>query len=182
MNEPLVLLILVWAALLVPGAVRARSTSPHVTVGGFEQAMRVLRSETHTGGGGRQVMVPDDAGRIVARPVDEQGHARRSAVEDPMMVRRRQWFVRSLLATVASFGLALLLGGRLWLLFLAVVAVTATYVLVLRRLKLQQEEARQVVRQLDLDVPSPVTSGQVAVGGEEGWVGSGTVRLRRWDG
>lgn len=176
------LLILVWAALVVPGAVRARNTSPHVTVGGFERAMNVLRSEGHTGGRGRRVMVPDDAGRIVARPVDEHLVARAAPTEDPVVARRRLWFVRALLATGVSFGLALLLGGGAWLLFLGVTIATAAYVAVLRHLKLQRDEARQVVQQLDLDDEVVATTGQVAVGGEDSWVGSGTVRLRRWEG
>ena len=176
------LLILVWAALFVPGAVRARNTSPHVTVGGFEHAMNVLRSDGHKAGRGRRVMVPDDAGRIVARPVD--GHVVTAGVraEDPVVARRRTWFVRALLATGASFGLALLIGGGAWLVFLAIAVATTAYVVVLRHLKLQRDEARQVVRQLDLDDEVVATTGQVAAGGEESWVGSGTVRLRRWDG
>jgi hypothetical protein len=44
-SEALVLLVILWAAALVPSAVRARNASPHVTVGGFERAMEVLRSE-----------------------------------------------------------------------------------------------------------------------------------------
>lgn len=176
------LLILVWAALFVPGAVRARNTSPRATVGGFEQAMKVLRSEGHTVGRGRRIMVPDDAGRIVARPVDDHLVAGGTPAEDPVVVRRRLWFVRALLATGVSFGLALLLGGGVWVLFVAIAMATGAYVAVLRHLKLQREEARQVVRQLDLDDEVVATTGQVAVGGEESWVGSGTVRLRRWDG
>lgn len=176
------LLILVWAALIVPGAVRARNTSPHVTVGGFEHAMDVLRSEGHSGGRGRRVMVPDDAGRIVARPVDDHLVAAGGRTEDPVITRRRLWFVRALLATGASFGLALLLGGGAWLVFTAVLVATAAYTAVLRHLKLQRDQARQVVRQLDLDEEVVATTGQVAVGDAESWVGSGTVRLRRWDG
>jgi len=182
-NEPLVLLILVWAVLFVPGAVRARNTSPHATVGGFERAMDVLRSESYVGGGGRSLMVPADAGRIVERPVEHgvagSGHAVPS--EDPVIARRRMWFIRGLFAVGLTFGFALLLGGAAWLLFAAVVVGDAAYVAVLRRLKVQRDEARQVVRQLDLEAgPTPVT-GQLTAGGEEAWVGSGTVRLRRWD-
>ncbi len=176
------LLILVWAALFVPRAVRDRNTSPHVTVGGFEHAMNVLRSEGHADGRGRRVMVPDDAGRIVARPVDDHLVAGGVAVENPVIVRRRLWFVRALLASGASLGSALLLGGGAWLLFAAVVVATGTYVVVLRHLKLQRDQARQVVRQLDLNEEVSATAGQLAVGGEDSWIGSGTVRLRRWDG
>lgn len=177
------LLGLVWAVLFLPGAVRAHNTSPHVTVGGFERAMDVLRSEGRARGGGRRLMVPDDPARIVARPVpgaDAPGLAPRG--EDPVIARRRLWFVRSLLACLATLGLALLLQGTAWLLFAGTVAATAAYVVALRRLKLQRDEARAVVRELDLRDQPLATSGQVAVGGEDAWVGSGSVRLRRWDG
>ncbi len=176
------LLILLWAALVVPGALKARNTSPHVTVGGFEHAMNVLRSEGHDGGRGRRVMVPDDAGRIVARPVGDHLVPQSMPSEDPVIVRRRLWFVRALLATGISLGLALLLGGGAWLLFAGVAVASAVYVVVLRHLKLQRDAARDVVRELDLDDQAVATTGQVAVGGEDSWVGSGTVRLRRWDG
>ena len=99
-----------------------------------------------------------------------------------MITRRRLWFVRALLATGASFGLALLIGGGAWLVFTGVLVATVAYIAVLRHLKLQRDQARQVVRQLDLDEEVVATTGQVAVGAEESWVGSGTVRLRRWDG
>jgi hypothetical protein len=181
--ELLVLLGLVWAVLFLPGAVRAHNTSPHVTVGGFERAMSVLRSEGQRRGGGRRLMVPDDPARIVARPAHEGSPAVTAPPsEDPVVTRRRTWFVRALLACVATLGLALLLQGAAWLLFLGTTAATAAYVAVLRRLKQQRDQARAVVRELDLRDQPLATAGQVAVGGEEAWVGSGSVRLRRWDG
>lgn len=178
----MVLLGLVWAALFLPGAVRAHNTSPHVTVGGFERAMNVLRSDGSRRGGGRRLMVPDDPARIVARPAHDLGPApRERSAEDPVIARRRLWFVRALLASVLTLGFALLLQGAAWLLFLGTVAATAGYVVVLRRLKQQRDEARAVVEQLDLREQPLPEAGQVAVGGEEAWVGSGSVRLRRWD-
>lgn len=128
-------------------------------------------------------MVPDDPARIVARPAHDPGPVvRDQPAEDPVLARRRAWFVRALVGCALSFGFALLLQGAAWLLFLGTAAATAAYVAVLRRLKQQRDEARAVVQQLDLrDQPLP-EAGQVAVGGEEAWVGSGSVRLRRWDG
>lgn len=182
--ELLVLLGLIWAVLFLPGAVRAHNTSPHVTVGGFERAMSVLRSEgQRRGGGGRRLMVPDDPARIVARPAyDGSPAVTAPSAEDPVVTRRRAWFVRALLACVATLGFALLVQGAAWLLFLGTVAATAAYVAVLLRLKQQRDQARAVVRELDLRDQPLATAGQVAVGGEEAWVGSGSVRLRRWDG
>jgi hypothetical protein len=181
--ELLVLLGLVWVALFLPGAVRAHNTSPHVTVGGFERAMNVLRSDGSRRGGGRRLMVPDDPARIVARPAHDLGPAPggERSTEDPVIARRRLWFVRALLASVLTLGSALLLQGVAWLLFLATAAATAAYVVVLRRLKQQRDEARAVVERLDLHEQPLPEAGQVAVGGEEAWVGSGSVRLRRWD-
>jgi hypothetical protein len=181
--ELLVLLGLVWAALFLPGAVRAHNTSPHVTVGGFERAMNVLRSDGSGRGGGRRLMVPDDPARIVARPAYDPGPVvRDQPAEDPVITRRRLWFVRALLGCALTFGFALLLHGAAWLIFLATAGATAAYVSVLRRLKQQRDEARAVVQQLELDDQPLPEVGQVAVGGEEAWVGSGSVRLRRWDG
>ncbi|TVP63111.1 MAG: hypothetical protein EA340_14955 [Nitriliruptor sp.] len=183
MNEVLVLLILVWAALFLPGAFRAHNTAPHVTVGGFERAMNVLRSDRNVGGKGRSLMVPADPARIVARPVDDTVAPAAGPVrEDPVIARRRVWFLRSLLACVLAFGFALLVQGAAWLVFVATLAATAAYVIVLRRLKYQRDQARHVVRELAIDSDTLGDAGQVAVGGEGAWVGSGTVRLRRWEG
>jgi hypothetical protein len=182
-NETLVLLLLVWAALFLPGVIRARNTAPHVTVGGFERAMKVLRSDGHDRGGGRRLMVPADPARIVARPVDDRVEpARMLAVEDPVIARRRVWFVRSLAACALALVLAVVFQGAAWLVLLAVVSATGAYAAVLRRLKQQRDEARSVVRQLDLRGGVVEDAGQVAVGAEDAWVGSGAVRLRRWDG
>lgn len=128
-------------------------------------------------------MVPADPARIVARPVDDRIEPAAAAVtEDPVIARRRVWFVRALLACVVTLALALVVQGAAWVVFLATVSVTAVYVAVLRRLKQQRDEARSVVRELDLRDGSVGDGGQVAVGAEDTWVGSGTVRLRRWDG
>jgi len=182
-NEALVLVLLIWAALFLPGLVRARNTSPHVTVGGFERAMHVLRSDGHGRGRGRRLMVPADPARIVARPVDDRIEPTATMLaEDPVLARRRVWFVRSLAACVVTLVLGLLFQGAAWLVFLATVSATVAYVAVLRRLKQQRDEARTVVRELDLREGVVGDVGQVAVGAEDAWVGSGTVRLRRWDG
>ncbi|MFP4634253.1 MAG: hypothetical protein ACLFRD_00190 [Nitriliruptoraceae bacterium] len=197
MNEALVLLALVWAALLVPAALRARAASPHATVGGFERAMDVLRSgsyEDHqrepiTAGGS------DDQ----QRPAPAATYPRHG--EDAVIVRRRLWFLRGLVGTAASLLLAVLVGGWLWLPAVVITVLTASYTVVLRYLKLQRDAAREVVRELDLTGPEPqlrerVGEGEdavalerepVAVGGptqpeRSDAPGSGTVRLRRWDG
>ncbi len=197
MNEALVLLVLIWAALLVPSALRSRKSSPHATVGGFERAMDVLRTAPGRRGSSRELLVPSDAGRIVGRelshdpvgtaadsspPYADEHVARSSRLqphrEDPMIARRRTRFVRLMAGTGATLLLALLIGGVLWVAFLLTAAAAAGYTVLLRRLKLQRDEARRVVA--DLHLPQePAREPVSAAVGDEGWSSSG-VRLRRW--
>jgi len=184
-TDALVLLVLVWAALLLPGAVRSRRTSPHVTVGGFERAMDVLRTEAR-GSGGRELLVPRDAGRIVDHapigPSKSRSHTMPTQTqEDPIIARRRANFIRALIATVVTLVLAVVVGGWLWVPFTLVVVGTAGYVAILRHLKLQRDEAKRVVREIDLTREEVSQAPRVAVGsgGEE--LTHGSVRLRRWD-
>ena len=176
MNEALVLLVLLWAALLVPSALRSRTGSPHVTVGGFERAMDVLKTPSHRSSG-RELLVPGDAGRIVDHvgiaPAEEPRAVKR---EDPRVAARRTWFLRLVVATVLSVGLAAVLGGALlWSVAVLTLAATATYVALLRRWKVQADQVRTVVRKLEADAePRRVPVGAA--------VGESSVRLRRWDG
>lgn len=186
MNEALVLLVLIWAAMLIPSALRSRNASPHVTVGGFERAMDVLRSDGRGSGGrrhgvGREVLVPGDALRIVERSVDvtDADAPRRVRREDPRIVGRRTWFLRLLTASAVSTSTAVVVGSWVWVPTLLVLAATAAYVVLLRRWKLQRDEARRVVRELELHRDLAPVPERVVVGGEV-W-SSGTVRLRRWD-
>lgn len=193
MNEALLLLVLGWAALVVPRAVRSRNASPHATVGGFERAMDVLRSDARGSSGSRRVFVPGDAGRIVERESATSSRVEpvRVRSEDPVVARRRSWFVRTVAATVVTLLLALIGGGGwLWLPFLISAPLTGGYVAVLRHLKLQRDEARRVVRELELHRgPATTVDQDLAVGAESGaagrepagWGYSSTVRLRRWD-
>lgn len=184
MNEALLLLVLAWAGLLiVPSAIRSRNASPHATVGGFTRAMDVLRSETRSGtsrsGSGRRLLVPSDAGRIVDREIDLRDDPPPYRREDPVIERRRVWFLRLVIATVGTLLLAVAIGGWLWLPFALTAGVSAGYVVLMRRLKLQRDEARRVVRELDLTRLEREQPVRIAVGGES--LAPGTVRLRRWD-
>jgi hypothetical protein len=177
-SEALVLVVVLWAAAMVPSAVRARNASPHVTVGGFERAMDVLRSEQRATPG-RRVMVPGDPERIVQRAVRAPGpdgsssapgsgrssgapgsagssgvpvspmSGRRFRREDPRIARRRAWFERLLVASAAALAVGLIFGGWFWLLVAAFVPGTIGYMVRLRRLKVQRDEARRVVREFD---------------------------------
>lgn len=228
MNEALVLLVLIWAVLLVPGAIRSRKASPHATVGGFERAMDVLRTDPAHRGGSRQVLVPGDAGRIVDREVghyeevgfapdrevaaaevaaaepaasyradsDPRRHPSASGAsgapgapgasgasgrrpEDPIVTRRRARFIRLLTATGATLLLAIVLGGWAWPGFLVTAAASGGYMVLLRRMKLQRDEARRVVAELELHQDRVASTVHAAASGDE-WA-STSVRLRRWD-
>ncbi len=177
MNEALVLLVLLWAALLVPSALRSRTGSPHATVGGFERAMDVLKTSPQRSNG-RHLMVPGDAGRIV----DHEGIAAAEQPkpyrrEDPRVEARRVWFLRLVAGTAASLLLAIVFGGVLWGVALLAVGATGAYVALLRRWKLQADQVRSVVRELEADGDQQKVLVGAAVGEN-----AGSVRLRRWDG
>lgn len=176
MNDALVLLVLLWAALLVPSALRSRTGSPHATVGGFERAMDVLKSPSHRSGG-RQLLVPGDASRIVDHvgiaPVEQTLPYKR---EDPRVLARRTWFTRLVLASVVSVVLAVVVGGLVWAAAAACLGATGVYIALLRRWKVQEDQVRSVVRRLEADA-APRFEQPVGAA-----VGESSVRLRRWDG
>lgn len=181
-SEALVVLVLVWAGLLVPGALRSRDTSPHATVGGFARAMDVLRNDARDGSGDRQILVPGDASRMTQRlgTVGEPLGPHRPRGSDPVVARRLMWFRRGLAATGITLLIALFAGGWLWLPFVVSAGLTVIYVAILRHLKLQRDEARRVVSDLDLYIDISAEERNAALEAGE-WVGSGTVRLRRWN-
>jgi len=161
-----------WVAVLAASALRSRQTSPVATVGGFERAMNALEVDPRS-----------SHGRPGSQPAQPPLVRRR---EDPMTVLRRTRFFRLSVASIASLIIAIVLGGFFWIAALGVTAVTVGYAVVLRRLKIQRDEARSVVRELHLRPPDlhVVAGGQAAaVGAGQGqdWA-STTVRLRRWDG
>lgn len=195
MNGALVVILaLVWALVLLPGAVRSRRSSPTNSVGTFERAMDVL---AHRDGNprsgrsdGRYVYVPHDADRIVGE------RARR---RNALVAQRRRMFVRLLGAAGVTLPLAILFDGILWALFAASVAALGVYVGLLLRWKAQADQAAEVVRSLP-DVPrardvARAEHGRVAVGADrphggvqvatrddDPWEPQAGVRIRRWDG
>lgn len=191
MNGALVVILaLVWALVLLPGAVRSRRSSPTNSVGTFERAMDVLarRDSNPRGGDGRVIYVPSDAGRIVGE------RARR---RNALIARRRQLFVWLVAGVGTTLPVAILAGGFAWALFLAATAALAVYVGLLLRWKNQAEEAAEVVRTLP-DVPRardvardhervavggerPYAGLQVATRDDDPWQPQSGVRIRRWD-
>lgn len=202
-----VVLVLAWALLLLPGALRSRRSSPHATVGGFEQAMAVLRNRPQ----GREVMVPKDPARIVGHIEGAREEAGPPALRedgaptriDPVLALRRRILVRLCASTAAAMLLAVVAGGFLWSIAVVCVAALGGYVALLRRWKLQREQAREVVRTLrtdrrgpaiEIDAPvahavgevAPPLGGwgdlQVATAPNEPWRHGSGVRIRRWEG
>lgn len=165
------LMALIWGVVLLPQALRSWSTSPRTTVGGFERTMEALGNE---GTSSMRLATP------------QPSSVRRR--ENPLVVKRRVRFVRMLTALALTLVAALWFGGYVWLVFLANAAATGAYIAILRRLKVQRDEAREVVRELHLHPPDRRrvemgNLGRAAVGAEgygDGWT-STTVRLRRWD-
>lgn len=187
MNEALiVILAVIWAVILLPGAIRSRRRSPRNTVGGFEHAMDVLNHRRRVPApGGRELMVPADATRIVTGD-------RRSSV----LRRRRRLFAGLLVTAVLLVLIALVAGGSWWLPAAASLGALASYVTLLRRWKLQQQQAAsQVVRlperrERPAAEPSEelvsVAGGSphgvpVATRPDEPWPAEASVRIRRWD-
>jgi cyanate lyase len=101
--------------------------------------------------------------------------------EDPIIIRRRSRFFRALIATGATLVLAVAIGGWLWAALAVVAGGTGCYVAILRHLKLQNDEARRVVRELDLTREEVAATPRVAVGGGGQEFEHSSVRLRRWD-
>ncbi len=186
----LLFLILGWAAVLLPGALKARrSIDPHVTVGGFEEAMAVLRNRPD----GREILVPNEPRRIVGvRPAAHGAPAVRASASSRSLLRarRRELFTRLMGAVAGTGVLALLFGGILWTAFVLTLCTTGGYVALLRHFKLEADRARDVVRTIDsrrrVQAPTQGSVGipqgyvQVATSPDDPWEPQSGVRIRRW--
>jgi hypothetical protein len=128
------LLVVLWAAVLVPGAWRDRRSSPRSTVDGFHAAMARLatcdsrRVLVHGGGGQREVYPRPDLRQL-------------------LLERRRMVLARLLGLVGTTFLTALVAGGAVWwgLFWVATVACVG-YVATLRAAVVRREQTRDVVR------------------------------------
>ena len=166
MNEALiVILVFLWAVALLPSVLRNTRSNTHATVGGFERAMDVLKQRPD----GRYLMVPEDASRLVGSELRGADSSR----PDPTLERRRKLFVRLVGLTGASLLFAFIVGGPLWIIASLSVLGLGGYASVLRKWKLQREQAREVVRHLpplediQTDLPERRVAGGETVFGEQ---------------
>lgn len=204
-------LLIGWAAVLLPSALRSRrSADPIVTVGGFTEAMAVLRGRPQ----GREIMVPSEADRIVAygeRSVagaPREPSVSRTSARARLRQRRKAMFVRLLLSTVLTFALAMPIGGYLWPVFFTSALALFGYVAMLRHHKVERDAARTVIRAMHRPpehgpdrgwqpvgeawaaeyAREPVAVGAEAYGGvavatspDTPWEPQASVRIRRWE-
>ncbi len=189
-NPSLLLLILVWVAILLPGALRSRlRPSPRASVGGFQRSMDGLKVPQR----GVATHVPAANGQSNGQASNGQAMAmsgtasapHRAAVrhEDPVIMRRRRRTLRLLSLTALALVAAPLLGGPAWLVAGSLLATSVTTVAILRRLKLQRDAARTVLVSLDLRRPAQplvdeITGELVLAAGSSG----SAVRLPSWRG
>ena len=176
-NPSLLLLILVWVAILLPGALRSRlRPSPRATVGGFQRTMDGLRAQQGVTTPASVAGAPGGVhGGLPARP----GMSR----EDPTVARRRQRTLQLLGLTAMSLVLAPVVGGAAWLVSGALVATSVVTVSVLRRMKVQRDAVRSVLVSLDLRRPAQplideITGELVVAAGSS----ASAVRLPSWRG
>jgi len=161
-NPSLLLLILVWVAILLPGALRSRlRPSPRASVGGFQRTMDGLKVQP------QQTLTP-------ARG----GSGRR---EDPVIVRRRTRALQLFAVTVLALVVAPLVGGVAWPVATVLVLTSLSAVVVLRLLKVQRDAARSVLVSLDLRRPAQplldeITGELVVAAGSS----ASAVRLPSW--
>ena len=170
-SPSLLLLMIVWVAILLPGALRSRlRSSPRATVGGFQRAMDGLRVDPRAPG--------QASGARASSYGPQHGRLRR---EDPAIVRRRRRFLALLTVTASCVVVAPIVGGAAWV--AAVVSLTTTLVstLMLRHLTVQRQAARSVLVSLDLRRPAQplideITGELVVTAGS----GGPAVRLPSW--
>jgi hypothetical protein len=178
-NPSLLLLILVWVAILLPGALRSRlRPSPRATVGGFQRSMDGLRVPQRV----VSTHVPASTDPVMGGSA-RSSHRPAARSEDPVVARRRRRTLRLFSLTALALVAAPLLGGAVWLVAGSLVVTSVTTVVILRRLKLQRDAARTVLVSLDLRRPAQplvdeITGELVVAAGSS----SAAVRLPSWRG
>ena len=156
----LIILAAIWAAVLLPPYLQnRRETRPGDSIATFRSQLSVLERTTpgsrssslsHLDVGRYDIprYVPP-AARRSSRPAPSQVAMRRAEVRR----RRRDVFLTLLGAVGVTFLLAVLLGGSVWMLHLAVDAMFLGYIGLLVSIQQQSADRSDKVRYLDLDAP-----------------------------
>ena len=165
----LVILGLIWGFVLIPPYLQTRRESrPSDSIASFRQQLSVL--ERTTPGGRSSNLSRLDVGRYEIPRYDPRSNVRQMAAgrrpASPSTLRRaearrrrRDVFVTLLGAVGVSFALAVVLGGSVWLLQLAIDVAFAAYVWLLVTIQQQTAERELKVRHLP---PTAARRRQVA--------------------
>lgn len=194
MNEALVVILaFLWALLLLPGAIRSWRSDGRAA-GGFPRAGEAPRdADQHTlpaAAGWAPVAVGNEDGErpaLRAVPAAGGGDDDQDVGYDPVIARRRQVFLALVAGLVVMVVLGAVVGGAAWLAPLVGGALLAAYGYLLRRWKLQRDEARAIVRELRgarrpaHERPVEQGGGQRAVG-DELWAASAESAVEPADG
>ena len=170
------LLIGLWAWVLLPGLLRERrNSSPLDTVNSFERSMDRLAQtgleQTSAEPSGRQILVLDDAERVVS------GRARSRAE-----VRRRAVLARGGFLVVAAAAVGGVGGGMWWIPFGVLGSLYLLYVLAVVRLERRLAEQREMLHDLAQErerrqppepAPVDVDAVELVVGDESGIIITG---------
>lgn len=168
-----VLLAGLWALILLPSALRARSGSSLTTIDTFEQTMSRLAPAPHIPGGHVLVLErPDRAGATpyVQRPTAQPAPAAppvRTPTTPPALrrpspatlQRRRQVLVGLVVAVVVTTAGGFLLGGAAWVPFLLAYGALFGYLALLAHLRARRDEARATLRPLPASPPGRPSNG-----------------------
>jgi hypothetical protein len=155
----LVILGLIWGFVLIPPYLQTRRESrPSDSIASFRQQLSVL--ERTTPGGRSSNLARLDVGRYEIPRYDPRSNVRQLASGGRRAAsgvalrraearrRRRDVFVTLLGAVGVSFALALVLGGSVWMLHLAIDVAFAAYVWLLVTIQQQTAEREMKVRHL----------------------------------
>jgi len=146
------LLALAWIAVFLPAVLRARQNSPLSTAERFRRRMQLMAPRARTG---RWVVIPEPHDRPASRSF-------RRARD-----RRLRIFVTLIGAAGASALLALVAGGGMWEVNLALDASLALYVALLLEAKRRREERERKVHRMASRRPEVSFEGRAeAYGGE----------------
>lgn len=131
----LIILGALWAAVLVPPLLRARSERKTGAIGDYAHTLGALKTSNRTLTG---------LSRSTAGLVDGSMHARRLSKSEAIRKRRKDVLLGMLVSSVVTFLLAILLSNSmLWIVhFLCDIALGA-YVYLLIQLKEQQRSRRE---------------------------------------